>query len=63
MTSKPITIAPMVTKTEYIQIRLSAQLKRAIEKAAEKRGRTVSNYMIWAAAQMDKGVARVRLDD
>lgn len=56
-------MALMAAKTEQIQIRVSAPVKRAIETAAKKNGRTLTNYILWLMSHNDEGVAQAILND
>ncbi len=51
------TIAPMA-KSVWIQIRVTEELKAAIETAAKRDGRTMSNWLMYVAAQQDPAIAR-----
>lgn len=57
MASHTSTIASMAAKTETINIRVSASVKRAISDAAKKHpARDIGPWLIWLAAEADKHV-------
>lgn len=45
-------------KTERLQLRLSVESLRLIEQAAEREGRTRSNYIVYHAEQAARALAR-----
>jgi uncharacterized protein (DUF1778 family) len=57
MTDDNTIITPMA-KSGWIQIRVSDELKAAIDQAAKRDGRTVSNWLIWLASQHDPTVGQ-----
>lgn len=62
MADRIVTVAIPMAKTTNINIRISAKVKAAIDQAAKKRGRTVTNYLIWLAAQDDTTVKEAVLE-
>jgi uncharacterized protein (DUF1778 family) len=54
---KLVTVILPMPKDTHIQIRVNDEVKKAIAAAAERDGRSISNWLIWLAANADPDVA------
>lgn len=55
---KLVTVILPMSKDTQIHLRVSQEAKAAIERAADRDARTVSNWLLWLAAKADPEVAR-----
>lgn len=53
-----VTTIEAMTKSVWLQLRITEELKAAIEAAAKRDGRTMSNWLLYAASMADPGVAK-----